>query len=447
MSAQTEAEWSVLGAVLLNNEAYWRVCNKIRAEDFADPLNRDVFKAIGAQLAKGEPSDPVTLLDVAGDDVGMRAVELQRYTYSAANVMAYADIVQRTAEARRLRQAGDAISHAESYEAAQTILAGVRPTQNQRLKSATDGLREMVEAIQRRYDAGDAVSGVPTGLASLDELTGGWQAGDLIVLAARPSMGKTAFALQSAIAAGRSVFFSLEMTAGKLIERATAHLGNFPYRWIRFPLAPETPEYASHEVLKASQLVAVLPMLIDDSTGLSVDSICSRARQAHMADPLRLIIVDHLGLIDRPHKHDPSELGIITTQFKRLAKDLGVPVLLLCQLNRGLDQRNDKRPLLSDLRDSGRIEEDADIVIALHREEYHNANSPLKGYIECLIRKARDGELGTAWGLSRLANMRIETCAAPEIEPTGTTGGNNGNRGFAARSGQGRETPQVSGTR
>jgi replicative DNA helicase len=437
-----EAEASVLGALMLVNEAYWRVADRLTEADFAHGGNRTLFRMIGDQVKAGKPADFVTLAELDGE-LAVYASEILRLTPSAVNVVAYADIVRKAAEKRRLRDAGKRIVEAADYEDALSLLSLVRPQQAAQMKSVKDGLSEMVAALQARYDAADGLCGVPTGVESLDALTAGWQPGDLVILAARPSMGKTAFALQAAIAAGRCAFFSLEMTAGKLIERAVANMGDLPYRWIRFPVAPETPDYASGRVLEASKLVARLPLLIDDQAGLTVDAICSRARQAHMQEPLKLVVVDHLGIISRPGKHDPTELGQITTQLKGLAKSLGVPVLLLCQLNRGVESRTDKRPVLSDLRDSGRIEEDADLVIALYRDEYHNPNGPLCGYVELLIRKARDGELGTAWARAKLANMRMESCDEPE-RPAQPTGNADRATGFQARSAGSRKPQAVS---
>jgi replicative DNA helicase len=437
MSRELEAEGAVLGALMLSGEAYWKVADLIRAEDFADGDNAALFALIRDLVKEGKPADSVTIGERDESLYGL-ARDYESQVPSVAAVMAYAGIVRDRAEKRRLRRAGQAIAGCESYEAAQALLAAVRPSQSQRVKSAMDGIAEMVDALQRRYDATGAVSGVPTGIESLDLLTSGWQAGDLIICAARPSMGKTIFALQAALAAGRSLIFSLEMTAGKLIERAVSHVGHIPHRWIRFPTAPETPTYAGERICDVAGEVGKLPLLIDDSSGLTVDAICSRARQAHMAEPLRLIVVDHLGLISRPGKHDPSELGQITTQLKGLAKTLGVPVLLLCQLNRGLESRNDKRPLLSDLRDSGRIEEDADTVIALYRDWYYNppkrdARGELPPhYLEILIRKARDGELGTAWAIANLSHMRLESCEQPES--AGQAQGDDQRGGFQARS-------------
>lgn len=440
--SQFDAEYAVLGSLLVDNAAFWRVADKLTETDFADETNRRLFEAIAADVKAGRTCDPFTLADSHGEELGGYALDLQRTQASTANVGTYADAVRRQAEQRRLRRAGQAIASCESYEAAQTLLAAVRPRQAQALKGVKDGLREMVEAMQRRYDADGSVSGVPTGLESLDTLTAGWQPGNLIIVAGRPGMGKSVFALQAALAAGRTFYGSLEMTAGELVERAVSNVGQLPHRWIRFPL--EAPDHASAAVMAGSQAVAQLPLLIDDAPGLSADAMFSRIRQAHLADPLNLVIIDHLGLFDRPGKHDPSELGLITSGAKRLAKELGVPVILLCQLNRGLESRTDKRPVLSDLRDSGRIEEDADVVIGLYREEYYK-RGPMDGYLEVIVLKNRSGEKGTAWARALFSQMRMETCDEPE-RPADDVGEPVSRTGFQARGATRREPSRFPGT-
>jgi replicative DNA helicase len=429
-----EAEYAVIGSLLVDNASFWRVADKVTADDFTGAENRALFTALAAGIKSGVTVDPFTLEVSHGKAAFDLAMKLAQTQASVANVAAHADIVRRQGEARRLRTAGEAITRCSSFEEAQAALSKVRPAQSARIKTAKDGLGEMVEALQRRYDADGSVSGVATGLESLDALTSGYQPGNLIIVAARPGMGKSAFALQSAIAAGRTFYASLEMTAGELMERAVANMGALPHRWLRFPL--EAPDHASALVLSTSRKVAELGLLMDDQSGITADACYSRIRQAHMAEPLRLAVIDHLGLFDRPGKHDPSEIGLITSGAKRLAKDLGIPVILLCQLNRGLESRTDKRPQLADLRDSGRIEEDADVVIGLYRDEYYNPNGPLAGYLEAIVLKNRSGEKGTAWAKSLLSMMRLESCNEPE-RPVEQAGSNNGNGGFKTGRGTG----------
>lgn len=443
MTREHDAEYAVIGALLGANDAFWRVADLLTAEDFTEAMHARIFALVAERMQKGQPADPVTLGEIAGDDVARYAYQCASDCYAPGNLLTYADLVRKHGEGRRLRAAGQRIAQCDDYDAAQALLAAVRPAQAQRIKTATDGLREMAEALQRRYDADGSVSGVPTSLASLDALTAGWQPGNLIIVAARPGMGKSAFALQAAIAAGRTLYSSLEMTAGELTERAVANVGDLPHRWIRFP--NDAPDYAGARVTDACKRVVTLPLLIDDSPGLSADAVFSRMRQAHLVEPLRLGIVDHLGLIRRPGKHDPSELGQITAAAKQVAKELSIPVLLLCQLNRGLESRTDKRPTLADLRDSGRIEEDADVVIGLYRDEYYNPdkNAPLAGYCEAIVLKNRSGEKGTAWARSLLGHMRLESCDEPD-RPAANAGTNGNGGGFQARGGAGRKPAEVS---
>lgn len=433
-----DIEEAILGALLISPDSFWKVADKITAIDFDKPSHRKVYSWIGDSLRNGKQVDAV-LLGEQLPDYRDFAITLATGYFSAAQITYYADTLRTKAEARRLANVGLQISKCENYADAQALLSTVRPQQTQKIKSVQDGLREFVTSLQARYDADAGMTGLSSGVESLDALTGRFQAGDLIILAARPSMGKTAESLQCALINGRVLTFSLEMTAGKLIERAVANLGDIPYRWIRFPL--DAPDHASFRVLEASKLVNDLKILIDDSAGITVDQICSRARQAHMVEPLTMVIVDHLGLISRPGKHDPSELGQITTALKALAKELNVPVILLCQLNRKVEEEKNRKPMLSHLRDSGRIEEDADVVIFMYRAEYYKLEPA--GYCEFIVAKARDGETGSAWARSKLANMRLESCEPPEYtESTSSTGKVNGSGGFGARKSSGNQSGQ-----
>lgn len=448
-----EAEQAVLGGIMLAPDAYWRVADMLAAEDFTHGPHALIWQAMHDAMHplpgdKPSPIDPVTLgfwFEKQGKSGAVQGgaylIELASTTPSAANIVAYAEIVSKNGEARRVREAGQRIALAQTYDEAQKLLAEVRPQQMARVKSVKDGLTEMVEALQRRYEATGDVSGIPTGVDTLDTLTSGWQPGNLVIVAARPGMGKSAYALQDSLAGVRTLYFSLEMTAGELMERAVANVGQLPHRWLRFP--KEAPDHALSLITEASRSVSDIPLKIDDQASRTVDAICSVARQEHMSNPLKLVVIDHLGLIARDGKHDASELGAITSQLKRLAKELDLTVMLLCQLNRGLESRTDRRPMLSDLRDSGRIEEDADVVLALYRDEYYNPNGPLAGYLELIIRKNRSGEQGTAWAKSLLGQMRLEGCDEP-IRSAANAPANDGNGGFATRFAKSRQQGAVS---
>jgi replicative DNA helicase len=447
-----EAEQAVLGGILLAPEAYWRVADMVTAEDFTHGPHALIWQAIRAKVAEGSPIDYVTLADwfesqgkIGAVQGGAYLIELASTTPSAANIVGYAEIVSKNGESRRVREAGQRIALAQSYSEAQALLAQVRPQQMARVKSVKDGLTEMVETLQRRYEAEGDVTGISTGVASLDALTSGWQRTELVVVAGRPGMGKTAFALQASLTGCRTLYFSLEMSAGQLMERAVANIGQLPARWMKFP--KEAPDHALEMITAASRKLSSVPLILDDTPARTVDAISAIARQAHMVEPLELVVIDHLGLIGREGRHDASELGAITAQLKRLAKELNCTVLLLCQLNRSLETRTDKRPVMADLRDSGRIEEDADVVLTLYRDEYYSPNGPLAGYLELILRKNRSGEQDTAWAKSMLGQMRLESCDEPEQRPAANLAANDGNRGFASRFSKGSQPGAFSGVR
>lgn len=432
------AQDSLLSVLLAHNEAYWRVSEIVCQEDFT-PRGRRIYLAIADAVKAGEAIDAITMEDEEALDIQCNAVG------SLANVESYARVMAEAGERKRVREAGQRIVAAESYAQAQSLLAEVRPNQASRLKTATDGLREMMEALQKRFDCDGSLTGASTGLESLDLITGGWQEGDLIGVGGATSSGKTAFALQSAIAAGRTYYASLEMMASQLLERSVCNIGHIPYRHIRFP--KEAPEEMLTQLYAAVAKAKGLPLIVDDQPGVSVDQISSRARQLHMQEPLRLIVVDHLNLVRRPRKHDATELGEIAIQLKNLAKDLRVPVMVLVQLNRDSGKGDDKRPQLGAFRNSGEIEEALDTAVMVYRDEYYNPNGPLAGYAELIVRKQRQGERNvTAWAKSYLSQMRFESCNEPDRSATETQG-NDGRGGFASRFGQRIQSRPLPGTR
>lgn len=444
-----EAEQAVIGGILLRPEAYHRVAEMLGEDDFTSRDHVAIYRALRVMLGEGLAVDFLTVGDWLAEKgfahVGPYLTDLVANTPSAANITAYAGIVATQAERRRVQAAGERIAHVESYAEAQAMLAAVRPQQVTRLKTAVDGLREMVDALQVRFEADSIVTGVPTGLESLDVLTGGWQAGDLVGIGGATSSGKTAFALQAAIAGGRCYYASLEMMASQLYERIVCNVGRIPYRYLRFP--KEAPDGFLHTVNDGAAIAKKLPLIVDDQPGLSCEQLCARARQLHMAEPLRMMVVDHLNLVRRPRKHGASELGEIAIQLKNLAKDLRIPVLLLIQLNRESKKGDNKRPELEAFRDSGEIEEALDTAVMVYRDEYHNPNGPLNGYAEFIVRKQRAGERNvTAWARSILSEMRFEACDEPE-RSTGTAEAAHGTGDFASRFGARRQSQGGSGVR
>lgn len=437
-------EDSVLSVLLNDGSAYWEVADLLKAEDFTGH-RRDIFRAIAGEVSAGRTADALTIGELLGDEIGMEAVDIwTNVAGSRGSLKAYAGQVAKRSEAGRVREAGERIKHCETYGEAQAILAAVRPEQAARIKSVEDGLAEMVDTLQARFQAG-TVSGVPTGVASLDTLTSGWQPGNLIVLVGETSMGKSALALQFALAAAeyakdrgmRVPYYSLEMTAGELTERAVCNLANFPLRWLTHPL--DAPDYAMDYVTRGSRMLQELPLMFDDQCALTLEQIVSRSTQLHMQKPLAAIFVDYMHIMGRPRRNDVAELGAIATGLKNLSKTLSVPVIALHQLNRGTTQfGRDRRPTLSDIRASGEIAETANTVIAIYRSEVGRPDfAPLIGTAEALILKQRQGRRDVrAWMKSRLANMRLESAEAPEgydetitkdIESAGSAGSDGGN--------------------
>lgn len=409
----TPAE-SVLGCILRDPALFWRVAAICTEADFPASQQR-LFAYLRSEISAGKSPDAVTAMSDGFDE----AIDLASGAYSSANLDAYARIVAEDGERRRVRDAGKRITCADTYADAQQILAQVRPSQTLRIKTATDGLREFVDALQQRFNSTGLVTGCPTGLESLDAITSGWQPGDLVGIAGATSSGKTAFAVQAALAAGRCYYGSLEMTAAQLLERAVCNVGRIPAKWLKFPA--DAPDETMTRVHSASVLIHKSGLLVDDQPGLSFDQIASRIRQAHMESPLSLAVVDHMNLIRRPRKNDNAELGEIAIGLKNLAKDLGIPVMALVQLNRASGQG---RPELAHLRNSGEIEEALDTCVMVHRDEYHNQVGPLRGYAEFIVRKQRQGERNvTAWAESNLGCMRFDSCDPPsmpvEAKPVG----------------------------
>lgn len=417
-----EAELSVLGAILLDDEALNRVSAQLAADDFYGPRHRVVFAAMLALAERGEPIDPFTLsadLDRAGklDAIGGLAylLELAEASATAVNIEHHATIVHEAAEVRRLvdtcrsivakADGGDYEATAGLFEAAQQaifevasrrVVAGLVPVK--------PVLKGAIEKIQAAYTNKQAVTGTPSGFTQLDALTAGLHAGELMILAARPAMGKTAFALNLAVNAARLggvsvAIFSLEMPAAQLAARLLAGEARVDGERIK------TGMLESGDIDRLLQAVKVLGQLglhIDETPALSVMDLRAKCRRlaADKSQPkLGLVVIDYLQLMRGSARSNrgnrEQEISEISQSLKALAKDLRVPVLALAQLNRGVETRANKRPMLSDLRESGAIEQDADLVMFCYRDEYYHEASDNKERAEIIIGKHRNGATGT----------------------------------------------------
>ncbi|EMI5491567.1 replicative DNA helicase [Providencia stuartii] len=417
-----EAEQSVLGGLMLDNERWDTVSERVTHADFYSRPHRTIFAQMQTLLEQGKPIDLITLsesLEQQGelDGVGGFAylAELSKNTPSAANINAYADIVRERAVVRDMISVANEIADAgydpqgrsseDLLDFAETKvfqIAESRANKDEGPKDIEAILAETIEKIEKLYQQPhDGVTGVSTGYQDLDKKTAGLQGSDLIIVAARPSMGKTTFAMNLCENAAMTeekpvLIFSLEMPGNQIMMRMLASLSRVDQTRIR------TGQLDDEDWARISSTMGILSekrnMYIDDSSGLTPTEVRSRARRIYREHGgLSLIMIDYLQLMRVPALSDNRTLEIaeISRSLKALAKELNVPVVALSQLNRSLEQRADKRPVNSDLRESGSIEQDADLIMFIYRDEVYHDNSELKGVAEIILGKQRNGPIGT----------------------------------------------------
>ncbi|MCG3723871.1 replicative DNA helicase [Vibrio cincinnatiensis] len=438
-----EAEQSVIGGLLMDNERWDTVSERVIAQDFYSRPHRLIFEAVKHLLEAGHPLDLITLsehleLREQLDDVGGFAylADLVKNTPSAANINAYAEIVAERALVRNLigvaneiadagydpqgRSSEDLLDLAESKVFA---IAEARTSDNEGPQSVDSILEKTLERIELLYKTPqDGVTGVNTGFTDLNKKTAGLQGSDLIIVAARPSMGKTTFAMNlcenAAMGQEKPVLiFSLEMPAEQIMMRMLASLSRVDQTKIR------TGQLDDEDWARISSTMGMLMekknMFIDDSSALTPTEVRSRARRiAREHGGLSLIMVDYLQLMRVPALSDNRTLEIaeISRSLKALAKELNVPVVALSQLNRSLEQRADKRPVNSDLRESGSIEQDADLIMFIYRDEVYHPDSPLKGIAEIIIGKQRNGPIGSVRLTFQGQYSRFDNYAGPAFD-------------------------------
>lgn len=444
-----EAEQAVLGGLMLVPDSWHLVAGLLTQDDFYRRDHALIWKAVQFLERRKKPFDVVTLgewFESQGlsDEVnGSYLIDLASNTPSAANIKAYAEIVADKAKLRRAIDIGGSLMDSgfepngrESLEIitdAAKALGELTGLKSASLKSVNDGLDEMVDDMQRRMASG-AMPGISYGLPALDYMTGGRKPGDLIIIAARPSMGKTTLAIQGALNSKRPLIFSFETTASQLLARMTAHVGKLPLQWITNPQS--APDEAFTRIMAAAATVQeMMRGRIYDGRRLTFEQMRAIAISEHSRDPITEIVTDHLGHVRVSGKGRLDlEQGEVTKGHKELGKELGVPATLLMQLNRGVESRADKRPMLSDLRECGAAEEDADVVVMLYRDEYYNREpkNPLRGFSEFFLRKNRDGEPGECWAHARLEEMRFEQ-AEPQQRSAPEAKSNSGGGGVASR--------------
>jgi replicative DNA helicase len=414
-----DAEQAVLGGLMLSPEAWDRVADRLNEDDFYRKDHRLIFRAITELSNKSLPCDAVTLgewFESQGisELVGGTAYVLQlaNTTPSAANITAYCDIVREKSVLRQLIDAGTEIvgdgfapegrSVQEILEAAEQRVfhiaeAGARGRQG--FVSMRSAVKEAFQILHSRFENKGSVTGIPTGFTDLDEMTAGLQPSDLIIVAARPAMGKTAFSLNMAENAAMRTkkavaVFSMEMSASQLAFRLISSVGRINQQHLR---NGDIQEEEWPRVTSAITLLSEAKIFIDDTPALSPSELRARCRRLKREHDLGLIVIDYLQLMQVPGNREnrATEISEISRNLKALAKELHVPVIALSQLNRSLEQRADKRPVMADLRESGAIEQDADVIMFIYRDEYYNQDSPDKGLAEIIIGKQRSGPTGS----------------------------------------------------
>ena len=416
-----EGEQSLIGGLLLDNGAWDKIGDMVSESDFYRDDHRRIFTHIRKLLEMGRPADVVTVFESIEksnevEQAGGLAylAEIANNTPSAANIRRYAEIVHERAVLRKLITVGDDIAanalnpagrdvkqlldeaEARVFEIAES---GAKSTQG--FVAIPTVLGEVVDRIQALYDRDSPsdITGVATGFIDLDQKTSGLQPGDMIVVAGRPSMGKTAFALNIAEHVGVEqklpvAIFSLEMSGPQLAMRFLSSVGRLDQQKLR------TGKLGDEEWDKMTVALGRLhdaPIHIDDTGAINVIDLRARARRLHRQfGKLGLIVIDYIQLMTstRNGENRATEISDISRAIKSLAKELQVPIIALSQLSRKVEERTDKRPLMSDLRESGAIEQDADIILMMYREEYYKQDTPEKGVAEVIIGKHRNGPTG-----------------------------------------------------
>jgi replicative DNA helicase len=418
-----EAESSVLGGLLLDNGAWDRVGDLLTDSDFYRYEHRLIYGAVGALINATKPADVITVYEQLqglgkAEEVGGLAYlnSLAQYVPSASNIRRYGEIVRERAILRKLVSASDEIATAAFNtqgkpvdkildEAEQKIFnIGEEGSRMKQGFQAMDSLVvQLLDRVQEMADNPNDITGVPTGFYDLDRLTSGFQAGDMVVLAARPSMGKTALAINIAehVALHEELpvaVFSMEMGASQLAVRIVGSIGRIDQMHLR------TGKLTDDEWPRLTEAIEKLrnvSLHIDETPGLTVSELRANARRLarQCGGKLGLIVVDYLQLMSvsssMSEENRATAVGEISRGLKMLAKELQCPVMALSQLSRGVESRTDKRPMMSDLRESGAIEQDADVIMFIYRDDYYNKDSKEPGVAEIIISKQRNGPTGT----------------------------------------------------
>ncbi|MDO5028119.1 MAG: replicative DNA helicase [Bacillota bacterium] len=409
-----EAEQNVLGILLLSGDKIDAALELIRPEDFYNPAHSEIFRAMVSLSSKSAPIDLITVMDELRkmdklEEIGGVAYlgDLTNQVVTTLNIEYYLKIVKDKSTLRRLIETSSQIlDHAyEDAEEVGTILEFAEKgifdvSQNLHSKGLNPVYKILIDtfdALEKRMESKSDLTGITSGFIDLDRKLSGFQKSDLVLLAARPSMGKTAlmvnFAVNAAAEGYKVAVFSLEMSENQLVQRMISSLGLLELQKI-ISGKLETDDYP--KLLRGTSAVEKLPIYIDDTAGISPLELKAKARKLKAQEGLDLIVIDYLQLMEMTGRNEnrTQEISAISRNLKAIAKELEVPVIALSQLSRATEARQDKRPILSDLRESGAIEQDADVVLFLYRDEYYNPETEDKNVGEVIIAKHRNGPTG-----------------------------------------------------
>ena len=450
-----EAEQSILGGLMLDKEAWDQVADILSSSDFYKPQHQKIYSTIAELSQKNLPIDLITVsnhLQTKGEmeSVGNTEylVDLVNKTIGSANVVSYAKIVKEKSVLRRMISTSNEIienAYNEDFtevdlfidQAEEKFYRLSQAKQSEGLINPLEVVKASVAKIEDLYRRKADITGLPTGFTQMDRMTSGLHGGELLIVAARPSMGKTAFSLNLAqhiaLRAKKTVaYFSLEMSREAVMMRLLAAEARISMKDIR---SGKISDSAWPKLIQAAGHISDSAIFIDDTSGISPTEVRARARRLKARQGLDVIVIDYLQLMDLKQKVESRERAVseISKALKSLAKELDVPVIALAQLNRGVEGRTEKRPMLSDLRESGSIEQDADVIMLLYREDYYDKeNSEVVGNAEVIIGKQRNGPTGTVklrWEaeFGRFKDTDPESYhPVPPPQPSAVTSGNFG---------------------
>lgn len=409
MSDDYHSEIAVIGCLLLKPDSFYEIGDTLVPEDFDIIIHKESFRAITAMISSGEQVDMLSIDSrlksgyMAQQSCFAELCEIARAPFVVENIKFYAQDVKQKSISRKVVQAAQDIImsvHAKEddvLDKAQQRFASLADLRSTNIVLTSDRLKNIIEILDTRLSTPGGLIGISTGFKDLDALTHGLHPGDFIIVAARPSMGKTLLGLNIAeylaVQNKKTVLvFSMEMSGEQLLERSISSLGYV----LADKIKSGTFDPVEHErIIKTVSLLSNSNLIIDDRATVTITDIRTKCRRVKQEYDLSLVVVDYIGLMSGDGENETLRIGAISRGLKLLARDLNVPVIALSQLNRGVEQRTNKRPTMSDLRQSGAIEQDADLILFIYRDEVYDPLTPNKGIAEIIISKHRNGNIGT----------------------------------------------------